>query len=210
VKSFLKSFDSNLKAFMTIGFHAEQRRCKHSMKSSMFKRWAVALCVCVALLAAQATAAAPRSYAQLVDAYFKDYFAANPTQATSVGFHEYDARLEDFSLAHHQSYQRTLQNYLKEFAALDTRKLSQAERDDRDLVVNNIKAQLLEEQRIQMWTRNPDIYSSTITGSIFTLVKRNFASTEERMRSVIAREQQVPAALQAARKVLDNPPRIYT
>jgi uncharacterized protein (DUF885 family) len=30
------------------------------------------------------------------------------------------------------------------------------------------------------------------------------------MRSVIAREQQVPSALQAARKVLDDPPRIYT
>ncbi|HEV7859511.1 MAG TPA: DUF885 domain-containing protein [Pyrinomonadaceae bacterium] len=180
------------------------------MKNSMFKRWAVALCVCVALLASHATAAAPRSYTQLVDAYFNDYFAANPSQATSVGFHQYDARLEDFSLAHHQSYQRMLQNYLREFAALDARKLSQAERDDRDLVVNNIKAQLLEEQRIQMWRRNPDIYSATITGSIFSLIKRNFASTEERMRSVIAREQQMPSALQAARKVLDNPPRIYT
>jgi uncharacterized protein (DUF885 family) len=182
------------------------------MKNFMFKRWAVALCACVALLASQAMAAAttPRSYAQLVDAYFDDYYAANPSQATGVGFHQYDARLEDFSLAHHQAYQRMLQNYLREFETLDARKLSETERDDRDLVVNNIKALLLEEQHIQMWRRNPDLYSSAVTGSIFTLIKRNFASTEERMRSVIAREQQIPGALQAARRVLDNPPRIYT
>jgi uncharacterized protein (DUF885 family) len=163
------------------------------------------------VLAQTATASAPaRSYAQLVDAYFNDYFANNPTQATGVGFHQHDAKLEDFSLAHHQAYQRMLQKYLTEFAALDARKLSQADRDDRDLLVNNIKAQLLEEQRIQMWRRNPDIYSSTVTGSIFALIKRNFAPAEERMRSVIAREQQTPAALQQARRVLSNPPRIYT
>jgi uncharacterized protein (DUF885 family) len=167
--------------------------------------------LCVALLASNAMAAAPkRSYAQLVDAYFNDYFAANPSQATGVGFHQFDARLEDFSLAHHQAYQNMLQSYLREFESLDTSKLSQADRDDRDLVINNIKAQLLEEQRIQMWRRNPDAYTSIITGSIFALIKRNFASTEERMRSVIAREQQMPGALKAARAVLDNPPRIYT
>ncbi|MEA2173480.1 MAG: hypothetical protein QOD00_1072 [Blastocatellia bacterium] len=177
----------------------------------MFKRWGRALGLCLVVLAQTATASAPaRSYAQLVDAYFNDYFANNPTQATGVGFHQHDAKLEDFSLAHHQAYQRMLQKYLTEFAALDARKLSQADRDDRDLLVNNIKAQLLEEQRIQMWRRNPDIYSSTVTGSIFALIKRNFAPAEERMRSVIAREQQTPAALQQARRVLSNPPRIYT
>jgi uncharacterized protein (DUF885 family) len=177
----------------------------------MFKRWGRALGLCLVVLAQTATASAPaRSYAQLVDAYFNDYFANNPSQATGVGFHQHDAKLEDFSLAHHQAYQRMLRKYLVEFAALDARKLSQADRDDRDLLMNNIKAQLLEEQRIQMWRRNPDIYSSSVTGSIFALIKRNFAPAEERMRSVIAREQQAPAALQQARRVLSNPPRIYT
>lgn len=184
------------------------------MTGSSFKTRALALGLCLLMLAASgapaATPSAPRAYSQLVDAYFNDYFAANPTQATGVGFHQYDDKLEDFSWAHHQSYQRVLQSYLREFEALDARKLSRLERDDREMLISNIRAQLLEEQRIQMWRRNPDLYSGIITGSIFALVKRNFASPEERLRSVIARELQVPGALTAARSVLSNPPKIYT
>src|SRR5258706_15928949 len=46
--------------------------------------------------------AQPRTFQQLVDAYFDDYFKENPSQATSVGFHQYDHQLEDFSLPAHQ------------------------------------------------------------------------------------------------------------
>src|SRR5205807_6956830 len=46
--------------------------------------------------------------------------------------------------------------------------------------------------------------------SIFALIKRDFAPPEERLRSVIEREKQIPRALTQARKVLRNPPKIYT
>lgn len=181
------------------------------MKSSVVRRLSRLTGLFLVLFAAcAAAAAAPRSYARLVDAYFNDFSAANPTWATAMGFHQYDRRLEDFSLAHHAAYQRMLQSYLRQFESLDARKLSEGDRDDLAFLINNIRAQLLEEQRVQMWRRNPDIYSSTITGSIFSLIKRNFAAPEERLRAVIARELQVPAALAAARTVFTNPPKIYT
>src|SRR5206468_9401233 len=44
----------------------------------------------------------------------------------------------------------------------------------------------------------------------FSLIKRNFAPPEERLRSVIERERQIPRALLLARYVLRNPPKIYT
>jgi len=34
-----------------------------------------------------------------VDDYFKAFFDWNPTYGTSIGFHEYDSKLEDFSAA---------------------------------------------------------------------------------------------------------------
>src|SRR5205807_2375593 len=46
--------------------------------------------------------------------------------------------------------------------------------------------------------------------SIFALIKRDFAPPEERLRSVIEREKQIPRALTQARAVLRNPPKIYT
>ena len=65
--------------------------------------------------------AKPRSFQQLVDAYFNDYFKANPSQATNVGFHQYDAQLEDFSLSAHARARRRLVEYLAAFQALDPR-----------------------------------------------------------------------------------------
>ena len=154
--------------------------------------------------------AKPRSFHQLVDAYFEDYFKANPSQATVTGFHQYDNQLEDFSLAAHQRNRRRLLEYQAAFQAINPRTLSQLDRDDREIMIATIHSALLEEDRVQMWRKNPDSYSGAVTSSIFSLIKRNFAPPDECLRSVIAREKQIPRALMQARAVLLNPPKIYT
>src|SRR2546429_850952 len=154
--------------------------------------------------------AKPRSFQQLVDAYFDDYFRANPSQATSVGFHQFDRQLEEFSLSAHETNRRELVEYLAAFQALNPRALSPLERDDREIMMATIHSLLVEEDRVQMWRRNPDSYSSAVTSSIFSLIKRDFAPPEERLRSVIGREKQISRALTQARGVLRNPPKIYT
>jgi len=153
--------------------------------------------------------AKPRSFQQLIDAYFDNYFKANPSQATGVGFHQHDRELEDFSLAAHQGNRRRLFEYLGEFQAVNPGMLSRLERNDREIMIATIHSILLEEDRVQMWRKNPDNYSSAATSSIFSLMKRNFAPAEERLRSVIEREKQIPRALSQARDVLRNPPKIY-
>src|SRR5208283_3363696 len=69
---------------------------------------------------------------------------------------------------------------------------------------------ILELQEIRMWQKNPDIYSSTGSASVYLLMSRNFAPAAERLKSVIAREQQIPGNIADARKNLKNPPRVYT
>jgi uncharacterized protein (DUF885 family) len=154
--------------------------------------------------------AKPRGFHELVDAYFDDYFKANPSAATSVGFHQYDNQLEDFSVAAHERTRRRLQTYLAEFEAVNPQTLSALDRDDREIMIATIHSALLEEERVQMWRKNPDNYSSAVTSSIFSLIKRNFAPLEVRLRSVIEREKQIERALDQARTVLQNPPKIYT
>ena len=167
-------------------------------------------CLITILLATMSINAKPRSFQQLVDAYFDDYFKANPSQATGVGFHQHDRELEDFSLAAHQHNRHKLLEYLAAFQAVNPRTLSPLERDDREVMIATVHSILLEEDRVQMWRKNPDNYSSAVTSSIFSLIKRNFAPLEERLRSVIEREKQIPRALSQARDVLRNPPKIYT
>ncbi len=141
---------------------------------------------------------------QQVDRFFDDvYFKFNPTVGTASGFHQYDAQLEDYSKAAVQTQSRALHVAEKQFAALPAD-------PDRDLILNYIRASLLELEQVRSWERNPDNYSSGITNSIFVIMSRTFASPADRLQSVIARERQFPAVFDAARANLKNPPHIYT
>jgi uncharacterized protein (DUF885 family) len=103
------------------------------------------------LVAAITISAKPRTFHEIVDAYFDDYFKANPSAATSVGFHQYDNELEKFSLAAHEQTRQRLQKYLAEFEVINPQQLSPLDRDDREIMISTIHSALLEEERVQMW-----------------------------------------------------------
>src|SRR5579864_3892145 len=146
----------------------------------------------------------------LADQYFdKYYFKFNPSAGTAAGFHQYDTQLEDYSKASLDQQITTLKNFQKVIAKIDPLQLSAATRVDHTLVLNDINARLLSLQNIRSWEKNPDLYSSGVTNSIFVIMARTFAPPAERLKSVIAREKQVPAVFQAARQNLKNPPPIY-
>jgi uncharacterized protein (DUF885 family) len=73
-----------------------------------------------------------------------------------------------------------------------------------------VKSDLLSLETIRGWEKNPDRYSGGITSSAFVIMARKFAPPEERLKSLIAREKQMPGVFGAARHNLNNPPRIYT
>ncbi|MGB6194572.1 MAG: DUF885 domain-containing protein, partial [Terracidiphilus sp.] len=60
------------------------------------------------------------------------------------------------------------------------------------------------------WQKNPDIYSSTAANAVFSIMERKFAPPEDRLRSLVQRERQIPGLLDQARLNLANPPHVYT
>lgn len=149
-------------------------------------------------------------YRALVDRYFDEYyFKFNPSSGTQAGFHQYDAKLEDYSRAGLQKQISVLKQFKAEFEAVEAKKLPADVAVDHHLILNDINSRLLALENIRFWEKNPDVYSSGITGSVFTIMSRTFAPPEERLKSVIAREKQVPAVFRAARQNLKNPPPIY-
>jgi uncharacterized protein (DUF885 family) len=157
-----------------------------------------------------ASAANTSRYDALVTAHFEREFAHDPIGATDVGRHDFDDALPDFSAAGHAAWRTELHKDLAAFQALDSKGFALETRDDLELLIASIQAQLLEEEKIQRWRINPDLPVGAMTDGIFGLMKRNFAPAEARLRSVIARERQIPAALTAATTVLVEPAAIYT
>ena len=144
-----------------------------------------------------------------IDHYFDDvYFKYRPSDGTQAGFHQYDRVLEEYSKASIDDQVAALHKAEKTFSGIAAK--GPTEEADRDLVLGDIRARLLDFEQVRWWQKNPDRYSSGVSSSIFTLISRSFASPEERLKSVIARERQMPAVFEAARANLQNPPRIYT
>ncbi len=151
------------------------------------------------------------AFSRLADRYFDEaVFRFDPVQATSAGFHQYDAQLPSGSKAEVQSEIAALRKFEAEVQAFDARGLSPAIAADRELVLSQIRGQLLALESIRMWEKNPDVYSSGATNAIFVIMSRSFAPPDARLRSAIAREKLIPRLLQSARENLSNPPRIYT
>ena len=150
------------------------------------------------------------NFNSLVDQYFDFYFSFHPTEATAAGFHQYDSKLEDYSAIAHEKQIDGLKDYLAKFEAIDGSKLPADAAADRDWLISSIHSGLLELESIQMWRKDPDHYSGSVTNSIFVIMKRNYAPPEQRLRSAIDREKQIPKAFEFARQNLKNPPKIYT
>ncbi len=161
-----------------------------------------------------ATSGNPRAAAEwhsLVDEYFDQvYLPYNPTAGTSAGLHQYDSKLENYSRASLDRQIRDLHAYELKVAAFPASGLDEWDSGDRAFLLGNIRSQILTLEKIRPWQKNPDWYSSGLTNSAFTIIERNYAPPEIRLKALIAREQQMPAMLQAARANLANPPKIYT
>ncbi len=162
-------------------------------------------------LSAHAAPTGDAAWNKLADQYFDQaYFPYQPTAGTLAGFHQYDTQFERYDRTSIAKQTATLHTFERLVSAFPKDGLDEWTAADRQLVLNTIQSELLTLETIKPWEKNPDYYSTGISGSAFSLIERKFAPPEDRMRSLIARERQMPAALSAARQNLRDCPKIYT
>jgi uncharacterized protein (DUF885 family) len=154
---------------------------------------------------------ASQTFTYLSNQYFQEvYFKFAPTAGTSAGLHQYDAQLEDYSAAGVQREAAALHDFEKKLVAIDPSALDAEPAADYQILLNNVRGQLLQLEMVRGWEKNPDNYSSGVTNAIFVIMERAYAPANVRLRAAIARERQIPQVFAEARKNLKNPPHIYT
>lgn len=166
-----------------------------------------------ALVLAGSFAAAPfpaadRRFQELARRSIEASWAFSPSWATTMGRHEYDARLEDFSRASIHREITRCESTLKLLRAMSRASLSEPVRIDYDLLESRLQAELFDLTEIRGWERNPGIYA--YGEAIFGLMARTYAPPDVRLRRVIARLGQVPRQFAAARANLKHPPELFT
>jgi uncharacterized protein (DUF885 family) len=176
-------------------------------------RKAILACVMAIALSSGIAAAGDRTaeWNALVDEYLdKVYFPLNPTLATASGIHQYDGEMEDYSGTGRSAEIRTLLAYEIRVAQFPADGLQQVDAADRQMLLGQIRSELLTLEKIRPMEKNPDVYSGGLTNGVYVLMNRKFAPAEERLRSVIQRERKMPDILTMARMNLKDSARVYT
>src|ERR1700747_2968755 len=141
-------------------------------------------------------------YEAVAEEFIKGYFAARPLLGTAIGLHEYDGKISDYSrLALDAELSRLLRfdDRLKKF---DLGKLSPRQSIDLRILQAAIKKELFQMQEMSVFERNPIVYARAADVDVY--IKRNFAPLEDRARSLIAIESQIPNILIAGRTNLNE------
>jgi len=141
--------------------------------------------------------------AKFGDEYIDYIFKTSPSGATSSGVHTYDNDVPDLSAAAIQNDIKEKKKFLERLNKIDFEKLSTDGRIDWNLLQGSINSSLLNDETLELWKRDPDTYSSAAIRATFSIVQRDFAPLDVRFKNVIAREEKLPALLEAGKKNLD-------
>lgn len=162
------------------------------------------------LAAAGASYAAPNEdskFEAIVDRYVEALLKAHPENATQLGDHRYDDRLDDYSRAGVDADVQFARDTLAELAKVKREKLSVTNRIDLRILENALQSQIYGRETLRSWEWNPLTYN--VGGAIYSLIARDFAPAETRLKSVIGRLNQIPDVVAAAKANLKNPPKIH-
>lgn len=150
------------------------------------------------------------NYDRLSDEFFDVYYTYHPPHATRQGLHQYDNSLGHYQRDEIEETLRRMKAIQAQVSAIDPTSMDEQHALDHPVLTTRIKREIYWVETWRFWENNPLFYKDIITEGVFNLVSRNFAPLEERLKSVIAREKDVPKILQAARENLMNPPMVYT
>ena len=149
-------------------------------------------------------------FAKFVDEFFNAEFRFSPVSGTETGLHEYDAQLGDRTREAFEARIAELHGFLERLESLDRATFSFDDEIDAAAIEASIRGSLLNLETLSEWKTNPMWYAGTAGGAVDSLIKRDFAPASDRLASVIARLERVPAVYDAARENLTNPPREFT
>ena len=153
------------------------------------------------LVVSQSTRAAEEKpdaeFEKVAEEYIKGWLAAHPLAATSLGFHEYDGRISDFSRLAIDAELSRLRRFDERLKKFDLEKLSPSAAKDLRILQAAIKRDLFDLQEMDSLENNPMSYAQALDVNVY--IKRNYASLEDRVRSIISAENQTPNLIIAAK-----------
>lgn len=180
------------------------------MSRSLFSNWLLILPA--ALFSVAAVPAAESEDARLTarfQAYLDREFRARPLDATRLGDHRFDHLLDDVSADARAGWKQHYQETLADLGrTLDRAKLSRSAQIDLEIFQHELtyKLWLLANQRT--FEDDPRVYNEYLTDSVYLLFAQSTQPKAVNVKNAVARIEQFPRLVAAARANLRRPPKV--
>jgi hypothetical protein len=150
-------------------------------------------------------------FQEALEEYFDALWKFYPTQATLVGYHEYDNKLEDLKTNNIEKRHEELDEFNKTFvSSIDRTKLSPEMQIDHEMIIDGLDYQLYLHENILPWEYNPLFYNQILNSCLRSLTTKEFAPLEKRASNASDRLKAIPNFIKQAKENLQTPPQLYT
>ncbi|HMJ88262.1 MAG TPA: DUF885 domain-containing protein [Candidatus Acidoferrum sp.] len=140
--------------------------------------------------------------------YLDERFVMHPVEATALGDHRFDERLDDLSP---EALKRSLEllktTRVKLRKEIDRTKLSRDGQIDFEIFDHELRTAIWLRENTNPFSENPRLYNEYISDSVFLLLTQSRLPKETNVANAIARMKQIPRIISAARQNLKRPPK---
>lgn len=180
------------------------------LMSSIIPRAVIGIVLCLSVLTGRAQTEDSK-LESFFKSYLDTYFQMRPLEATRLGDHLFDRKLEDLtpeSRAQWAELNKATQRRLPQ--AVDKQKLSRASKIDYEILEHELATEEWLTKNTHPYQEDPRIYNGYINDSIYLLLTQSTLPKETNISNCIARMELLPGIVAAARRNLKNPPKAHT
>ncbi|HME81914.1 MAG TPA: DUF885 domain-containing protein [Candidatus Eremiobacteraceae bacterium] len=149
-------------------------------------------------------------FAAAAEAILRARLRDDPVRATWTGLHDYDTEMPDVTADGIEHLKTALASNIATLEAFSLGDLSRDERTDRSLLMSELEVELRELNELQPYQHDPSLYPSLAADAVYSVLAREFAPLRDRLPSVVARMEKIPAMLETAKRTLTRSPRVWT
>lgn len=149
-------------------------------------------------------------FQKLLETFLDEYWKFYPSQATIAGYYKYNDKLEDPSQSNVDKRDEIIKKINSDIIKLDRSKLSPENQQALNILFDYIDLEFVKLENLLPWDYNPLFYNEIIINSLHSLLTKEFASVDSRVRSATQRVRALSNLIKRAKDNLKTPAQIYT
>jgi len=150
-----------------------------------------------------------KKFKELVKKYFNNLLKRFPEYGSFLGLHKYDGKWAKEGEKAYLENIKFFKRYLKKFVKIKTEKLSEKDKLDRKIIIQNLKLTIFSFEKLKIWESDPDI-TENIGATIFLLLNRDMTPLNERIKKINKALEVIPALFDQVKTRIKRPYELWT